>query len=446
MNGVKTAKRVVGGAVIIGVAAAVAVGGYLARQQHTPATIPEMPLADGVLLTNWWEIPNPIFRLPLDAQESLLLQMEYVYDTQADASPSMHGDERKRFRPSGLLQYGVGAEAQRIEQWLNKPLFGDAAHALLIEEKYGFGRPLFSFSIEEVGAELQEGAVPESLRALFQAHGESLSEQASLIDAESEWWISDGILYILRQEEGIFRVYGEPRKGNPRLVEQRIPVDWTPRSFRVLLPAGTRPKWCQVMRVRKTPTSSGTEQTQQVEAAYLDWHPKEGWQTRKAASFTHNAGKGLSALQFWFDELTEITPDMDWVAVAWFSADAPRGEQPYEQFLIVAVLSGQIVSRDGTLVLNAGEAACVGLVHPPNEPFAQVERMRPVELRVYPSHCVLRWDAFLTGGRELLDIALYALPRGAKGARFRWDYRRDGIDLDLGWSWAPQRAVWLVDF
>ena len=143
MNGVKTAKRVVGGAVIIGVAAAVAVGGYLARQQHTPATIPEMPLADGVLLTNWWEIPNPIFRLPLDARESLLLQMGYVYDD--EASPSTLDDGERRFRPNGLIQYGVGAEAQRIEQWLNKPLFGDAAHALLIEEKYGFGRPLFSF-------------------------------------------------------------------------------------------------------------------------------------------------------------------------------------------------------------------------------------------------------------------------------------------------------------
>jgi hypothetical protein len=223
MNGVKTAKRATGGAGIVGIVAAVVVGSYLARQQHTPTTISEMLRATEIPLTNWWETPNPIFRLPLDAQESLLLQMEYVYDTQADASPSMHGDERKRFRPSGLLQYGVGAEAQRIEQWLNKPLFGDAAHALLIEEKYGFGRPLFSFSIEEVGAELQEGVVPESLRALFQAHGESLSEPASLIDAESEWWISDGILYILRQEEGILRVYGELEKATHALWSNGFP-------------------------------------------------------------------------------------------------------------------------------------------------------------------------------------------------------------------------------
>jgi hypothetical protein len=184
MHRVKTAKRAILVAAILGIASAVAAGGYWVGEQHTPTTISEMLRATEIPLTNWWETPNPIFRLPLDAQESLLLQMEYVYDTQADASPSMHGDERKRFRPSGLLQYGVGAEAQRIEQWLNKPLFGDAAHALLIEEKYGFGRPLFSFSIEEVGAELQEGVVPESLRALFHAHGESLSEQATLIDAD----------------------------------------------------------------------------------------------------------------------------------------------------------------------------------------------------------------------------------------------------------------------
>jgi hypothetical protein len=442
MHRVKTAKRAILVAAILGIASAVAAGGYWVgvhlQPDHTAASCE--PIA------NWWEIANPIFRRPLDTHESLLMRMEYVYDAPEDASTHAHGDDNRRFRPNGIIQYGVGAEAQQIEEWLREPQFGDASHALRVEEKYGFGRPLFSFSAAEVGAELQEGAVPESLRALFHAHGETLSEQATLIDADGEWWISDGVIYILRPEGGVFRVYGEPRKGNPRLVEQRIPVDWKPRSFRVPLPAETRPNWCQVMRVRKTPTSSGTEQTQQVEAAYLDWHPKEGWQTRKAASYTRDAGKGLSALQFWFDELTEITPDMDWVAVAWFSADAPRGEQPYEQFLIVAVLSGQIVSRDGTLVLNAGEAACVGLVHPPNEPFAQVERMRPVELRVYPSHCVLRWDASLTGGRELLDIALYALPRGAKGARFRWDYRRDGIDLNLGWSWAPQRAVWLVDF
>jgi ribosome biogenesis SPOUT family RNA methylase Rps3 len=41
-------------------------------------------------------------------------------------------------------------------------------------------------------------------------------------------------------------------------------------------------------------------------------------------------------------------------AVAWFSPEAPQNEQ----LVIVGVLAGQFVNRDGTIKLNAGEAAC----------------------------------------------------------------------------------------
>jgi hypothetical protein len=40
--------------------------------------------------------------------------------------------------------------------------------------------------------------------------------------------------------------------------------------------------------------------------------------------------------------------------VAWFSPEAPQNEQ----LVIVGVLAGQFVNRDGTIKLNAGEAAC----------------------------------------------------------------------------------------
>jgi hypothetical protein len=439
MHRVKTAKRAILVAAILGIASAVAAGGYWVgvhlQPDHTAASCE--PIA------NWWEIANPIFRRPLDTHESLLMRMEYVYDAPEDASTHAHGDDNRRFRPNGIIQYGVGAEAQQIEEWLREPQFGDASHALRVEEKYRFGRPLFSFSAAEVGAELQEGAVPESLRALFHAHGETLSEQATLIDADGEWWISDGVIYILRPEGGVFRVYGEPRKGNPRLVEQWIPVDWKPHSFRVPLPAGTRPNWCEVMRLRATRTPSGAKQTQQVEVAYLHWFPDGGWQVRKAASYKRDAGNGLSELQFRFEEPTEITSETNWVIVAWFSVDAPRGERPYNQFLIVGTLSGRFVSPRGAVVLNAGEAACVGLVYQPNERFPQVKVLRPAELRVHQAQGTLRWEASLTADCELLEVQFYVQPRKS---RHLWEHKHDSIDLSASWNWAPQRAIWLPDF
>ena len=440
MHRVKTAKRAILVAAILGIASAIATGGYWVGVHLQP----DRAAASCEPTANWWEIANPIFRRPLDTQESLLMRMEYVYDAPEDASTHAHGENNRRFRLDGIIQYGVGAEAQQIEEWLREPQFGDASHALRVEEKYGFGRPLFSFSAAEVGAELQEGAVPESLRALFHAHGESLSEQATLIDADGEWLISDGAIYILRPEGGVFRVYGELRKGTPRLVEQRVPVKWTHRSFRVPLPAGTRPNWCEVMRLRATRTPSGAKQTQQVEVAYLHWFPDGGWQVREVALYKRDAGNGLSELQFRFEEPIEITSEANWVIVAWFSVNAPRGERPYNQFLIVGTLSGQFVSPGGTVVLNAGEAACVGLVYQANERFPQVKvLLRPAELRVHQAQGTLRWEASLTADCELLEVQLYRQPCES---RHLWEHRLDSIDLSASWNWAPQRAIWVPDF
>lgn len=439
MRRVKTAKRAILVAAILGIASAVAAGGYWVgvRLQHNRTA------ASCDSTANWWVIANPIFRRPLDTHESLLMRMEYVYDAPEDASTPAHGEDNRRFRPNGTIQYGVGAEAQQIEEWLREPQFGDASHALRIEEKYGFGRPLFSFSAAEVGAELQEGAVPESLRTLFHAHGESLSEQATLIDADGEWWISDGRLYILRLEDRMFRVYGVRTKGTPRLVEQRVPIKWTHRSLRVPLPASARPKWCEVMRLRATHTSWGAKQTQQVEAAHLRWSSEGGWQVRKAASYKRNAGNGLSELRFRFDDLSDMTSEANWVIVAWFSVDAPRGERPYNQFVIVGTLSGRFVSSSGAVVLNAGEAACVGLVYQPNERLPQVKVLRPAELRVHQAQGTLCWEASLTADCELLEVQLYVPPRQS---RHLWAHRHDSIDLSASRHRAPQRAIWLPDF
>jgi hypothetical protein len=126
---IRNAKRLALGVGLLSLTSALVAGGYLISHYQAPthatkSVAPtDQPLLDG---NHGVELSNSLFRLPLDAQESLFVRMFWGVDAQ-QGSP-------ERF---GLVQYGIGTEAARIEKWLGGQQFGDAEHALWIVDRAG---------------------------------------------------------------------------------------------------------------------------------------------------------------------------------------------------------------------------------------------------------------------------------------------------------------------
>lgn len=102
--------------------------------------------------------------------------------------------------------------------------------------------------------------------------------------------------------------------------------------------------------------------------------------------------------------LSEVSAEANWWVVAWFNAEPPRNER----LVIVGVLAGQFVNRDGTITLKAGEAACIRLQYTSSS--RRVEYIQPAELRVQRGQCVLRWDAAVARGYWPCEVKLFAVP------------------------------------
>jgi hypothetical protein len=316
-------KRLMLGAGLLSVTSALIAGSFLMSREQTPnpasnaVVPPNLPHLDGY---HRWELSGSMFRLPLDAQESLIVRMFCEVDTQ-EVSP-------ERF---GLVQYGVGTEAARIEKGLGEQ-FGDAEHARWIVDRRG------------------------------------------------------------------------RYKREPLLEEQLVPVSLKDCSFQVALPSEARPKSCLVTRLRTQVEPSGWARTQQVEVATFAHLPEVGWQVHTEALYVRGAEKQPSILQVRSKELSKISAEANWWIVAWFNAEPPRNEQ----LVIVGVLAGRFVNRDGAITLKAGEAACIRLQY--TSLSRKVEYIQPAELRVQRDQCVLRWDAAVARGYWPCEVKLFAVP------------------------------------
>jgi hypothetical protein len=311
---------------------------------------------------NWnVALSHPLFRLPIDAQESLFVRMYCKLDEQ-EGSPKSYG----------VVQYGIGTEAAQIEEWLRKPQFGDAEHA--------------------------------------------------------RW--------IMRQVGSY--------KGEPVPLEELVPVRWTNHAVQMALPPEACPRSAYVMRLRQQVEPSGSARTQQVEVAHLEWLPETGWQTEMEALYVQGAKDNPSLLQLQSKELRRVSAEANWWIVAWFNSEAPRNES----LVIVGVLAGQFVNRDGTITLKAGEAACVRLQH--TSTSRKVEYIQPAELRVQNGQCMLRWDAAVASGYRLLEVKLYAVPSPLPvlaNSIEEWNkLLRGAITLDASWYWAPQKPAYNPNF
>jgi len=351
---IRNAKRLVLGLVLLSLASALVAGSYLMMSQD------QKPLSAAEFSAPR-ELSSSLFRLPLDAQESLFVRMFCGLDAQEDSAGRY-----------GVVEYGIGTEASRIGKRLGKQHFGDANHALW-----------------------------------------SVYRSASL-------------------------------KGDPKLVEQLIPVNLADRSFQVALPSDARPKGCRVIRLRKQIDSSGSERTQQAESADLKWLPEAGWQTQMEVRYLQGSEGNPSVLQVRSKALSKLSSGTNWWVVAWFNAEAPRNEQ----LVIVGVLAGQFVNRDGTIRLKAGEAACIRLRH--TAPSRKVEYIQPAELRLQGDQWMLRWDAAVASGYRLLMVQLYAVPSPLPvlaNSLEEWSkLSRGAITLDASWYWAPQKPAYYPDF
>ena len=427
------AKRLALGLVMLSLASTLVAGSYLMMRpvRTSPSAAKSFPPANPFLWTV--DIPSPLFRLPLDAQESLFVRMSCKLDTQEDPSECY-----------GVVEYGIGTEASRIGEWLGKQHFGNTEHALWIANQYW--RPLFRIPSEGIVAKLNNGSIPDELKKAFEANETPLSPQAGVEKDDKGWWILDcGKVYILRQVDGVLSIYGESgRKGDPHLAEELIPVNLADGSFQVALPSDARPKGCYVMRLRRQVDSSGSERTQQVETARLKWLSGAGWQTTMEARYVRGSEGNPSVLQVRSKALSELSSGTNWWVVAWFNAEAPLNEQ----LVIVGVLAGQFVNRDGTIRLKAGEAACIRLRH--TAPSRKVEYIQPAELRLQGDQWMLRWDAAVASGYRLLMVQLYAVPSPLPvlaNSLEEWSkLSRGAITLDASWYWAPQKPAYYPDF
>jgi len=360
--GIRCTKRLALGAGLLSMASALGAGGYLISHSPNRATPSDAPKKQpSVNNTHQVELHNPLFRSPLDAQESLFVRIECEFDNQEGAP--------KRY---GVVQYGIGIEAARIEKRLRGPQFGDTEHGL---------------------------------------------------------WVVD---------------HSERQKGEPILDARLLPAGFANRSFRVALPIEARPKSADAMRVRKQIDASGAERTQQVEIVRFERRSKGAWQIGSEALYVRGSEGQPSTLQWRSEALAKVSPEANWWVVAWLTSEAPRNER----LVIVGVLTGQFVSRDGSVRLRAGEAACIRLSH--NATSETVEYVQPAELRLENGRCVLRWDAAVDKAYRLVEAKLYAVPDPlpvlADSVEAWSKLSRGAITLDASWYWATQKPLYCPDF
>ncbi len=312
------------------VAFALGAGAYLiARRPEPPHTPPVLPANAPAQVA---EVSSELLRAPLDSEESLLV--EIVCEIDAPERAVWHTDDGAEVpvRLFGDVHYGIGSEAQRIENWLDGAQYGDARHALW------------------------SGITPDRLKGSWQ---EKLLVPAALADG----------------------------------------------SLRVAVHPNARPKVCNIFRMRTQADSahSVSRRVQQVATQRLRQQPRTGWETVYETVYTRASEDETAALQLTSPALRQVDSDANWWMVVWFDSTGAAGS---ESLVIVGVLSGRFVSRDGTIVINAGEAACLRIVHTPSAlPTAHYLRQATLEWK--QNRCALRWDASISENHEPLEVHLY---------------------------------------
>lgn len=215
-----------------------------------------------------------------------------------------------------------------------------------------------------------------------------------------------------------------------------VPVKLSDNSLQVAL--STESGWDFVcgMRIRTQPNSSGTVQTQQVESVRV-----EGGQAHPTVYSTYKRGApgGRSLLHLQWKTMPEAMPSKAhrWIVVLFHPTEAKA-----ERLLVIGVLSGRFVNRDGSISLKAGQAACVHI-----QPNEKSEYLQDAELTVRRDGCVLSWKT-IEDGYEPNRVQIHAVgsPRVVDSVEQAIESLQVGLPLCAYEMWAIQSYVYYPNF
>ncbi len=229
-------------------------------------------------------------------------------------------------------------------------------------------------------------------------------------------------------------------KGDPEPQPVDLPVRWTDRSFQIP-GAPTRWKSGVVMRIWTQADPSGSEWTQQVEYATFESSSEV---SAREVIYTRGAGSNHSVLRIRSSEVESrtgvtLSPKTNRWIIALFSS---RTAERKDSLLVIGVLSGKFVSKDGSISLNAGQAACLRV----SQNNVRAEYVQPVELIARDHECILRWEA-VEHGYEPERVQIHdheQLPDSTVGYSF--ESLKAMFPLSAYDLWANQKVIYYPVF